>query len=92
MKLASIPCEANNGVQVTSQPVLVLLPVLLVGTIVAQLISLAFGRSNHEQAFLSIALPSAALLSAVTLPLAGLGIVLGRQMNLGAPLLACQPA
>jgi membrane protease YdiL (CAAX protease family) len=50
--------------------------------------SLAFGRANREQAFLSIALPSVLFLTVVTLPLAGLGIALGRQMNLGAPLMA----
>lgn len=70
------------------QPVLLLLLVLVAGTIVAQMISLAFGRSNEEQEFLSVVLPSVVFLSAVTLPLAGLGIALGRQMNLGAPLIA----
>jgi len=71
-----------------SQPVLLLLLVLFAGTLVAQMISLAFGRSDEAQEFLSVVLPSVVFLSAVTLPLAGLGIALGRQMNLGAPLIA----
>jgi hypothetical protein len=71
-----------------SQPILSLLLVLCAGTIVAQMISLTFGRSNDEQEFLSVVLPSVVFLGAVTLPLAGLGIALGRQMNLGAPLIA----
>lgn len=70
------------------QPVLPLLLVLLFSTILAQLISLAFGRSNEEQALVSVVLPSVVFLGAVTLPLAALGLALGRRMTLGAPLLA----
>lgn len=70
------------------QPVLLPVVVLVVLTVVAQLISLAFGRSNEDQHFSAIVLPSVLALSAVTLPLSGLGVVLGRQIGLGAPLIA----
>jgi hypothetical protein len=71
----------------SSQPTVLLLLVLFGSTIAAQLFSLAFGRSNEGQHFASIVLPSVLFLSAVTLPLAGLGIALGRQTGLGAPLI-----
>lgn len=68
----------------------ILLPLIVVftTTVFAQLVSLAFGRSNEEQSFESIVLPSVLFLSAVTLPLSGLGIALGRQIGLGTPLLS----
>jgi hypothetical protein len=56
-------------------------------TVVAQLVSLAFGRTNPEQSFISIALPSLFFLSLVTLPACWVGIILGRQMNMSPPLL-----
>jgi Type II CAAX prenyl endopeptidase Rce1-like len=62
--------------------------VLLGATLVAQLTSLALGRLNEEQGFAAVVLPSVLFLGAVTLPLAGLGLALGRQIGLGAPLLA----
>jgi hypothetical protein len=71
-----------------SQPLLLPLLVLWGGTIVAQLISLAFGRADEGRSFASIVLPSVLFLSAITLPLGGLGIALGRQIGLGVPLVA----
>ncbi len=65
-----------------------LLLVLYGSTVAAQFLSLAFGRSNEDLRFASIVLPSVLFLSAVTLPLAGFGIALGRQTGLGAPLIA----
>jgi hypothetical protein len=70
------------------------LPVIVrfVLTIVAQRISLAFGRSHEEQSFSSIVFPRIPVLSAVALPLSTLGVVLGRQIGLGTPLLAALPS
>ncbi len=67
----------------------ILLPwsMVVVATVLAQLVSLAFGRSNVEQSFGAIVLPSVLFLSALTLPLSGLGIALGRQIGLGTPFL-----
>lgn len=73
---------------IPSQPILLPLIVLWGFTVLAQLTSLAFGRSNEAQSFASIVLPSVLFLSAVTLPLSGLGISLGRQVGLGTPLIA----
>jgi hypothetical protein len=70
------------------QPILFPVVVLFVLTIAAQLISLAFGRSDEEQSFSSIVVPSVLVLSAVTLPLSGLGVALGRRIGLGTPLIA----
>lgn len=76
--------------QTPKLPQTILLPrfVVFATTVSAQLVSLAFGRSNEEQSFGSIVLPSVLFLAAVTLPLSGLGIVLGRQIGLGPRLLA----
>lgn len=54
----------------------------------AQLIGLAFGRSNEEQSFSAIVLPSVLFLSVITLPSLGVGITLGRRIGLGTPLVA----
>lgn len=66
-----------------------LLPVFIVYvlTIVAQFISLAFGRIDDSQSFASIILPSIIFLSILTLPAAGVGIWLGRKIGLGAPVI-----
>ncbi len=61
--------------------------VLYALTIFSQLVSLAFGRANEELNFISIVLPSMIFLSIITIPSAGLGLVLGRKIGLGAPLL-----
>lgn len=76
------------GPAAPSQPIALLLPALFGLTIAAQLVSLAFGRADEELRFAQIALPSVLFLSVLTLPLAGIGIALGRQIGLGAPLLA----
>jgi len=74
--------------QPSDPPRAILLPlVVLLGlTVAAQLVSLAFGRANEEQSFSSIVLPSVLFLSGITLPAIWLGIALGRQIGLGAPL------
>lgn len=65
------------------------LAIVYAATIAAQLISLAFGRmdSGSGRGFAEIVLTSIAFLSVVTLPLAGLGIGLGRKLGLGTPLI-----
>jgi len=70
------------------QPILVPLLALYGLTIAAQLISLAYGRIDEEREFAAIVLPSVLFLSALTLPAIALGIGLGRQIGLGAPLVA----
>jgi membrane protease YdiL (CAAX protease family) len=52
-------------------------------TILAQMVSLAFGRLDHEQSFSQIFLPSLMFLSVITLPACYFGVVLGRQIGLG---------
>lgn len=86
----SVESELSGSLQLAAASHPILLPLLVVfgATIGAQLISLAFGRSNEEQSFASIILPSVLFLSALTLPLVGLGIALGRQIGLGTPLIA----
>ena len=68
-----------------TQPVFMPLLLILIVTIMTQLAHLAF---NSSQDFQSIVLPSVLYLSAITVPLGGLGIWLGRQLGLGTPLLA----
>ena len=75
-----------------SQPILLQFIVLFSVTISAQLVSLAYGRVNGEQSFGSIVLPSLLFLGVITLPSIWLGIVLGRQIGLGAPLFAELPS
>lgn len=70
-----------------SQATLLTLFVLFLFTISAQLVSLAFGRSNEELSFSSIILPSVLFLSVLTLPAISVGLALGRQIGLGAPFL-----
>jgi hypothetical protein len=70
----------------SSQPNLLLVVVLFGFTVVAQLVSLAFGRANEEQSFSSTVLPSVLFLSIITLPSIWLGSSLGRLIGLGAPL------
>lgn len=69
----------------TSRPVLGPLALVLAVTIAAQLVSLAFGRVDMESSFAEVVVPSIIFLSVVTLPLAGLGITLGRAIGLGTP-------
>lgn len=71
-----------------TQPILIPLFVILLVTFVLQLASVAFSRSANGQDFQSVVLPSILFLSLTTLPLALLGIWLGRQIGLGTPLLA----
>lgn len=68
-----------------ARPVLGPLALVFGATIAAQLVSLAFGRVDMERAFAEIVGPSLVFLSVVTLPLAALGLVLGRTIGLGAP-------
>lgn len=71
-----------------AQPIVLLLPTLFAATVVAQLISLAFGRSDEAQSLSSIVLPSVLFLSVVTIPSAALGLALGSRIGLGTPLIA----
>lgn len=66
-----------------SRPVLGPLALVFAVTIAAQLVSLAFGRVDMEREFAKVLVPSILFLSALTLPLAGLGITLGRAIGLG---------
>ncbi len=68
-------------------PIAISLLIILLLTIAAQIGSLAYTSSTGAKDFQSILLPSISLLSLVTLPLAGLGLLLGRQVGLGIPLL-----
>ena len=65
------------------------IPLLIIWlvTVLFQLGSLAYGRSNDEQSFQSIVLPSILFISLITIPLGGLGIWLGGKVGLGTPLL-----
>ncbi len=65
------------------------IPLLIIWlvTVLCQLVSLAYGRSNDEQSFQSIVLPSILFISLITIPLGGLGIWLGGKVGLGTPLL-----
>ncbi len=80
--------DKATPVAVTTQVILISWILVVAAIVLAQLASLTFGRSNEEQSFESIVLPSVLFLCALTFPLSGLGIVLGRQMGLGTPLLA----
>ncbi len=75
-----------------SQPILFQFVVLFSLTMTAQLVSLAYGRINEEHRFSSIVLPSLVFLCVITLPSIWLGIVLGRQIGLGALMLAKRPS
>jgi hypothetical protein len=68
-----------------SRAVLGPLVIVFAATIVAQLVSLAFGRVDMEGGFTEVVLPSIVFLSVLTLPLAGAGITLGRAIGLGTP-------
>lgn len=52
-------------------------------TLVAQMVSLAFGRLDSGQRFAEIVLPSLLFLSVITLPACYFGMRLGRQIGLG---------
>ena len=58
---------------------------LLLATLASQLASLAY---NSEHPFVTILLPSTVAICVITLPLATLGLLLGRDVGLGAPLLS----
>ena len=66
--------ELEGSDQPPKLPQTILLPLIVLWgfTVLAQLTSLAFGRSNEAQSFASIVLPSVLFLSAVTLPMSGL--------------------
>ena len=71
-----------------AQPIFIPLLIIWLVTVLFQLGSLAYGRSNDEQSFQSIILPSILFISLITIPLGGLGIWLGSKVGLGTPLLA----
>ena len=70
-----------------TQPIFIPLLIIWLVTVLFQLGSLAYGRSNDEQSFQSIVLPSILFISLITIPLGGLGIWLGGKIGLGTPLL-----
>ena len=78
----------TDATQRPSPPLLPLLLVLYGLTLSAQLVSLALGRIDEGQSFGGLVVPSVLALSAVTVPSILLGICLGRQVGLGAPLLS----
>jgi len=72
----------------SDQPILPALLVIYVATIVAQLVSLAFGRVDESRTFASIVVPSVVYLTVITLPATWIGLALGRGLSLGAPLIS----
>ncbi|MEZ6001998.1 CPBP family intramembrane glutamic endopeptidase [Hyphomonas sp.] len=70
-----------------SRCVLSPLVILWAMTLTAQLLGLAYGVAQSGGSVASVILPSALVLSLVTLPLAWSGLVLGQRTGLGAPLL-----
>jgi hypothetical protein len=77
--------QSESTEPVPFQSIPVLLPVVFVLTIAAQLVSLAFGRADESQSFVSILLPSLVFLSVLTIPSIALGIGTGRNIGLGVP-------
>ena len=87
---------ASQGVPKTESPEPILLPLfaLLLLTLVTQLASVAFNAwvagqapDAPERSLQTILIVGAVVLSTITIPSAGLGLFLGRQVGLGAPLL-----
>lgn len=76
-----------NKIKVSSQPILLLTLFIWMSVIISQLGSLFYSTSISGQSFQSVVFQSIIYLSLVTLPLSILGIWLGRQIGLGAPLL-----
>ena len=62
--------------------------VLFCLTLISQLASLAYSTSAEGSEFLSSLLPSVVFLSVLTIPFAFVGLRLGNQIGLGAPLLS----
>ncbi len=81
--------DNSDGIkpQTNGIPIAISLLFILLLTVAAQIGSLAFTSSTGDKDFQSIVLPSINALCLVTLPLAGLGIWLGRKVGLGIPLL-----
>ena len=61
--------------------------IILILTLLTQLGSLAYSSSVSEQSFQSVVFQSIIFLSLITIPLAGIGLWLGRKIGLGALLL-----
>lgn len=78
----------NVRSQTNEMPIAISLFFILLLTIAAQIGSLAFTSSTNGKDFQSIVFPSIAILSLVTIPLAGLGLWFGRQIGLGIPVLS----
>lgn len=78
----------NFRSQTNEMPIFIALFFILFLTVAAQIGSLAFTSSTNSKDFQSIVLPSIAMLCLVTLPLAGIGLWLGRQIGLGIPTLS----
>nr|WP_321358988.1 CPBP family intramembrane glutamic endopeptidase [uncultured Hyphomonas sp.] len=70
-----------------ASPILSPLIILWALTLAAQLAGLAYGVAQAGDSVAAVLLPSAAVLTLVTLPLIWLGLVLGPRTGLGAPLL-----
>ncbi|WP_230627594.1 CPBP family intramembrane glutamic endopeptidase [Roseiconus lacunae] len=78
--------EQPERPQPTTTPPSIMLPlvVVVVATLVTQLCSLA---CTYDGRFLTVLVPSALVLSLITVPLAITGLSLGQRIGLGAPLL-----
>ncbi len=71
-----------------TQPFFTLLVILWLLTAISQLGALAYSTAQSGENFQDVFLQSLIILSLLTIPLCGLGIWLGRQVGLGAPLMA----
>lgn len=80
--------EQDSKTERPLRPVMTPLLIILLATFILQLASVAFSTSAKGQDFQSVVLPSILFLSLITLPLATLGIWLGRGIGLGTRLLA----
>jgi Type II CAAX prenyl endopeptidase Rce1-like len=87
MKFANSLLQISK-IKVSSQPILLLTLFIWMSVIISQLGSLFYSTSISGQSFQSVVFQSIMYLSMVTLPLSILGILLGRQIELGAPLLS----
>lgn len=81
-------CQEQDRLLLTNaHAIIVPLMTVYLLTLIFQLTSLAYSTSQTGQSFQSVLWPSLFMVSVVTLPLAALGLHLGRQFGLGTPLL-----
>jgi uncharacterized membrane protein len=87
MKLTNSVFQVKR-IKDSNQSIFLLTLFLWISTIISQLGSLTYSTSKSGQGFQSVILQSIIYLSLVTIPLSAIGIWLGRQIGLGAPLLS----